>query len=76
MQVAHAAGFGSGSGACLAADFIVVGQGPEFDAIVFGPLGQGFGCQGAVGDHGVAVQVGVEDGGHPGILGAGRLGAV
>ena len=54
--------------AVLAADLVVVGQGPEFDTVGRGALGERFGRQGAVGDDGVAVEIGVEDGGHASIL--------
>ena len=72
--------FGIGGGAVLAADLVVVGQRPQVDAIAGGAHGEFFGRQCAVGHHGVAVQVGIENGGHRSILGApacrhGRMGA-
>ncbi len=50
---------GGSHGAGLSAHFIVVGQCPEFNAVVFGALGQHFGGERAVGDVGVAVEIGV-----------------
>ena len=47
-QVAHAASLGCGCCARLAADFVVVGQCPEFHAIGAGTLGKFFGGEGSV----------------------------
>ena len=69
-QVVDAQGLGGGGGAVLAAEFVVVGQGPELHAAIEGALGQGFGFEGAVGDGGVAVEVGVEQV-HDRIVGSG-----
>ena len=54
----------SRGGTVLAADFVVVGQCPQLDAVGLGARGQLLGCQGAVGDDGMAMQVGVESGVH------------
>jgi hypothetical protein len=67
-EIAHAVGAGRGGGAVLAADFVVVGEGPELDPVGGRARGQRFGRQCAVGDHGVAVKIGIENGGHPAIL--------
>jgi hypothetical protein len=49
--------------AVLAADFVVVSQCPQFNAIDFGALGKGFGGEGTVRHYAVAVQIGVQNGG-------------
>ncbi|MCY1308542.1 hypothetical protein D9M70_585570 [compost metagenome] len=68
-EVAHAVFARRSSGAVLTADLVVVGEGPELDPVGGGAGGQRFGRQCAVGDHGVAVKIGIENGGHPAILG-------
>jgi hypothetical protein len=55
-------GMGSGRCAQLAADFVMVGQGPEFDAVDSRPAGQLFQGQGPIGHDGVAVKIGIENG--------------
>jgi hypothetical protein len=60
-EVVQALGFGGCGCALLAANFVMVGKCPQFDAIGFGAGGQGFGGQSAVGDDRVAVEVGVKD---------------
>ena len=55
-------------GAVLAAELVVVGQRPQLHTVGLGPHGQGFGCEGAIGDVGVAVQVGVGQDVHPPML--------
>jgi hypothetical protein len=52
----------------LATNLIVVGQRPELHAIRSGALGKFFRGQGPVGNDGVAMQVGIQDG-HHAILG-------
>jgi hypothetical protein len=47
----------------------VIGQRPKFNPVGLGPFGQRFGGEGAVRDDGVAVEIGVQDGVHTGILG-------
>jgi hypothetical protein len=64
-EVLHAVRVGRGGGAVLAADFVVVGQRPQFDAVGGGTRRQVLRRQRAVGNHGVAVQVGVEDAARP-----------
>ena len=59
-EVLHAVRARGRGGAVLAADLVVVGQRPQFDAVGGGARGQLFGRQGAVGHHGVAMQVGVQ----------------
>ena len=69
-QVGHAHRMGGGDGPVLAADFVMVGECPEFHPIGSGAGRQFLGCEGAIGDDGMAVEVGVEvSGGHLGILG-------
>ena len=53
----------------LAANFVMVGQGPELNTVFCGPLRQRFGCQRAVGYYGMAMKIGVLDGSHTPILG-------
>ena len=60
-EVRHALCLGGCHRTVLAANFIVVSQRPQFDAIGFGTLSQDFRRQGAVGDDGMAMQVGVEN---------------
>ena len=72
-EVLHAVRPRRGGGAVLAADLVVVGQRPELDAVGGGARGQRFGRQRAVGHHGVAMQVGVQDRGHGSILGRALL---
>jgi hypothetical protein len=55
--------FGRCGCAVLAADFVVVSQCPQLNAIDFGAFGKGFGGEGAVGHYAVAVQIGVQNGG-------------
>ena len=59
-QVVHAQRQRRVACALLAAEFIVVGQRPQFHAVGMGALGQRFGGEGAVGDVAVAVEVGVD----------------
>jgi len=60
-------------GACLAANFVVVGQGPQVHAVGFGALRQRLGRERAVGHDGVAVEIGVEYVGHTVIVGLTNL---
>ena len=60
-EVGQARGFGRGHGAVLAANFVVVGQGPQLHAVGFGAHGQLLWGQGAVRDDRMAVQVGVQN---------------
>ena len=62
-EVLHAVRSCSCGRTLLSPDFVVVGQGPQLDAVGMCPCGQGFGCECAVRHHGVAVQIGVQDGG-------------
>ena len=55
-------------GAVLATDLVMVGQGPQLDPVGFGACRQCFGRQSPVGNHRVAVQVGVQVSGHQTIL--------
>jgi hypothetical protein len=59
-EVGQAGGTGRIAGALLAAELVVIGQGPQLDAVGLGPRRQRFGCQRAVGDQRMAVQVGVQ----------------
>jgi hypothetical protein len=59
-EVLHAFGFGCSYGSFLAANFVVVCEGPELDAVGFGTRSQSLGRERAIRDHGVAMQVGVE----------------
>jgi len=68
-EVVQALGMGRSAGAVLATDLVVVGQRPELHPVGFGARRQRLGRQRAVGHHGVAMQVGVEDGSHEFILG-------
>jgi hypothetical protein len=61
-EVGHAVLVCGGSSSDLAADFIMVGQRPEFDTVFGCAFGQRFGLHGAVRDDAVAVQVGIEIG--------------
>lgn len=45
----------------LPADLVMVGQSPQLNAAAACPLGQFFRGQGAVGDHRMTVQIGVQD---------------
>ena len=47
--------------AVLAADFVVVGQGPQLHAIALGAGGEVFGGEGAVRDNRMAMEVGVQE---------------
>ena len=67
-EVSHALRVGCGGGAVLAADLIMVCQRPQFDTVGLGAFGQGFGGQGSIGHHRVAVEVGIENGCHTAIL--------
>jgi hypothetical protein len=67
-QVANPIGARRGGCAVLAAHLVVIGERPQLDPVGRRTRGQFFGRQGAVGDHGMAVQIGVEDGGHIVIL--------
>ena len=58
-HVGHAERLGRRERAGLPTHFVVVGQGPQVHTIGVGAGGQQFGREGAVGDDGVAVQVGV-----------------
>ena len=53
----------------LTAHFVVVCQGPELHSVGFGARGQSLRGQGSFGHHGVAMKVGVLQGGHACILG-------
>jgi hypothetical protein len=59
-EVLHTSGLRRSKCAVLAAYFVVVGQGPQLDAVGFGASGQLLRCERAIRDHGVAMQVGVE----------------
>ena len=59
-QIAHAQRLSRRQGTRLAANLVVVGQCPELHAVGLGTLGECFGCEGAIGDHRVAREVGVE----------------
>ena len=63
-QVRQALRTGCGPSAVLPAYFVVVGQRPQFHTVGLGAFSQGFGGEGAVGDDGVAVQVGVHHANH------------
>ena len=60
-EVLHAQAQRGVARALLAAGFVMVGQRPEFNPAGVGALGQGFGGQGAVGNVGVRMQIGVEE---------------
>jgi hypothetical protein len=62
-EVLHPVGMGRDEGTVLAANFIVVGQGPKLHPIGFGARRQYLRGERAIRYHGVAVQVGVQDGG-------------
>ncbi|MDT4863942.1 hypothetical protein FQZ97_986770 [compost metagenome] len=68
-EVIHAHLTRSRHGTILSPEFIVVGQGPQLHAVGLGALRQRLGREGAVGDDGVAVQVGVGQCVHRVILG-------
>jgi hypothetical protein len=68
-EVGHALRMGSGGGAVLAADFVMVGERPQLDTVGFRAGGQILRGQGSVGYHGMAMQVGVQYGCHRAILG-------
>ncbi len=68
-EVVHALRGRCGHGAVLAAHFVVVGQGPQLDAVGARPLRQCLGRERAVGHHGVAMEVGVQSGRHGIIVG-------
>ena len=70
-EVAHAVRFCSGSGSRLSANLVMVGERPQLHAMGMGPLGNRFRGECAVRNNGVAVEVGVQYGGHHPIL---RLG--
>ena len=67
-QVVQPDGLGRCLCALLAAHLVMVGQRPEVHAAALGARGQFFGCQGAVGDDRVAMQVRVGVGSHIHIL--------
>jgi hypothetical protein len=58
-EVGHAVRMRRGAGALLAADLVVIGQRPQFDAVGRGARGEGLGLERAVGNRRVAVQVGI-----------------
>ena len=60
-QVGQSGGAGGAARAPLAADLVVVGQRPELDAVRLGARRERFGLERAVGNGGMAVQVGVHD---------------
>lgn len=65
----HALRLRCGLGLGQTARFIVIGQGPKIDALLACAHRQGVGAEGAIRDGGMAVQVGIEVGGHQTILG-------
>ena len=75
-EVPHAAGFGCSRGAGLPANFIVVGQGPQFHAIGAGAFSQSLGRKGTVRNRGMAVEISVLKGSHLSILGGAQTRAV
>ncbi|MCY1374872.1 hypothetical protein D9M69_622430 [compost metagenome] len=68
-DVAQPQRLGGRQRAGLATDLVVVGQRPEFHPVGLGALRERLGREGAVGDDGMAVEVGVEHMGHRFILG-------
>jgi hypothetical protein len=61
-EVRQAEVAGRGARSLLAAELVVVGEGPELDAVRLGTGGERFRLERPVGDLGVAVQVGVHRG--------------
>ena len=68
-EVVHAQCLGRRRGTVLAADLVVIGQRPQLHAVAMGARGQCLGRERAVGDDGMAMQVGVEQMRHQGIVG-------
>ena len=54
-KVLHVQGFGRSDGAFLAANFVMVGEGPKLHPIGFGARSQSLGRERAIGHHGVAM---------------------
>jgi len=54
-EVLHALGFGCSHGAFLAANFVVIGEGPQLHAVGFGARSQGLWRERAIRDHGMAM---------------------
>ena len=75
-EVLHAAGFGCSRCAGLPANFIVVGQCPQFHAIGAGAFSQSLGREGTVRNRGMAVEISVLKGSHLPILGGAQTRAV
>ena len=62
MQIAHAQRLGRRASTRLTANFIVVGERPQLHTVGVGTCCQRLGRECSVGDNGVAMQIGVEDG--------------